>query len=87
MQENQLRDLEQKKEELQQELNDRDEETHSRIVQIRSLKDTIDVAGRENKGLREKLKFLNEEIDHWKSEHDKAVAIIKKLYSVSFYHL
>ncbi|CAG9537776.1 unnamed protein product [Cercopithifilaria johnstoni] len=79
--ENQLRDLEQKKEELQQELNDRDEETHSRIVQIRNLKNAIDDADRENKELREKLQFVNEEINHWKSEHDKAVSIIKKLYS------
>ncbi|VBB27852.1 unnamed protein product [Acanthocheilonema viteae] len=79
--ENQLHDLEQKKEELQQELNDRDEETHSRMVQIRNLKDAIDDADKENKELREKLQFVNEEIDRWKSEHNKAVEIIKKLYS------
>lgn len=76
--------MEQKKEELQQELNDRDEETHSRIIQIRDLKDAIDDVDRENKELREKLQFVNEEVDSWKSEHDKAVAIIKKLYGVSF---
>lgn len=77
--------MERRKEELQQELNDRDEETHSRIVQIRDLKDTIDDADRENKELREKLQFVREETGHWKSEHDKAVAIIRKLYGVSFY--
>ncbi|EFO18574.2 hypothetical protein LOAG_09924 [Loa loa] len=79
--ENQLRDLEQKKEELLQELNDRDEEKQSRILQIRDLKDTVDDASKENKELRQKLQFVNEEVDRWKSEHDKAVAIIKKLYS------
>uniref|UniRef100_A0A1I8EDQ5 SAS-6_N domain-containing protein n=1 Tax=Wuchereria bancrofti TaxID=6293 RepID=A0A1I8EDQ5_WUCBA len=84
--ENQLRDLEQKKEELQQELNDRDDETHSCIIQIRDLKDTIDDADRENKELRQKLQFVNEEINHWKSEHDKAIRIIKKLYGEKTRH-
>uniref|UniRef100_A0A158Q847 SAS-6_N domain-containing protein n=1 Tax=Elaeophora elaphi TaxID=1147741 RepID=A0A158Q847_9BILA len=79
--ESQVRNLEQKKEELQQELNDRDEETHSRIVQMRNMKDAIDDAGRENRELREKLQFAKEEVDRWKSEHNKAVAIIKKLYN------
>ncbi|KAM3717936.1 Spindle assembly abnormal protein [Dirofilaria immitis] len=79
--ENQLHDLEQKKEELQQELNDRDEETHSRIIQIRELKNTIDDTDKENMKLREKLQFVKEEKDQWKSEHDKAIEIIKKLYN------
>ncbi|VDP12328.1 unnamed protein product, partial [Onchocerca flexuosa] len=79
--ENQLRDLGQKKEELQQELNERDEETHSRIVHIRELEDKVDDADRENKKLREKLQFVKKERDQWKSEHDKAIEIIKKLYN------
>uniref|UniRef100_A0A915PZ43 Spindle assembly abnormal protein 6 N-terminal domain-containing protein n=1 Tax=Setaria digitata TaxID=48799 RepID=A0A915PZ43_9BILA len=78
--ENQLRDLEKKKEELQQELSDRDEETHSRIVQMHELKNAVDAADRDNKKLHEKLQVVKEERDRWKSEHDKAVVIIKKLY-------
>ncbi|VDK88137.1 unnamed protein product [Onchocerca ochengi] len=79
--ENQLHDLGQKKEELQQELNERDEETHSRIVHIRELKDKVDDADRENKKLREKLQLVKKDRDEWKSDHDKAVEIIKKLYN------
>lgn len=66
VQENQLHDLGQKKEELQQELNERDEETHSRIVHIRELKDKVDDADRENKKLREKLQLVKKDRDEWK---------------------
>ncbi|VDN05780.1 unnamed protein product [Thelazia callipaeda] len=78
--ENRFRNSEQRKEELELELRDKEEETRGRVLQLRELRDAINDVGKENDELCEKMVFLKKDRDHWQSEHNKAVSIIKKLY-------